>query len=120
MLEPRESETDADAVELEIVSDGRDPAPSEEAERPMPSAAESIRSFRDVIKERFLHWVWRSALFGAAVGFLAVEYRLLRVIFVFWLIYAALRFSFYVFGWRAANRQLVALGAREPRPAGRG
>lgn len=99
---------EASEIELEVIDDGRGQSVSGVEPTSLPPSA-LIEAFRSMLKARMLTWLRRTVMWGFILGFLANEYKLMRVVFFLWASFSLLLLVFYIVGWYAAGRQIAVL-----------
>lgn len=108
---PAAREPEAEALDFEVVDDGRGIDHSSAAE-PAFSADELaaapqmiVQVFRGMIKEKLKRWFIRSLIWATILLFLWEEHGWARVVFGIWAFIASVHLAFLLYGWYASGKQ---------------
>jgi hypothetical protein len=102
--------TDAEVIDLEVVEsgapDGADGSSAADFAKQLQMAPDLlVRAFREMLKEKFRRWFFRSLIWGGVLGLLATEHTWAQWAFAIWLFIAGAHLAFLVYGWYASGRQ---------------
>src|SRR5689334_10406421 len=101
-------EPEAEALDFEVVDDGRgmDPRGGGPALSPQDIAAMApdmlVQAFRGMLKEKLKRWFVRSLIWATVLLFLAQEHPWARVVFAIWAFIAGVHLAFLLYGWYAS------------------
>lgn len=106
-LTVKEPEPEAEALDFEVVDDGRGQTGSAFSPQDIAAMAPDmlVQAFRGVIKEKLKRWAIRSLIWATVLLFFAQEHTWARIAFGIWAFVAGIHLAFLLYGWYASGRQ---------------